>query len=332
MYSRWGVFNLILTLCVAFVLIFQVLNSVESTTTQKNKNEKRREGSFGRKHSVPWEPLNKTNPYLKWCPAAACYNSPACSPCNRRFLFILATPRSGSTTILQTLNELPGVRLSGENDNVFYNLWNLINFGEIKTVLRQNYDQNSSFWIHNAVTRGAMACTIQNFMETINPPPLLTQKYSKILPLSKYDDSTIIGAKMIRVQKNKWQPKLVAEFIREYFPCAKFVVNIRSDVQSQLRSQETTFKDSKNPDTDRIIQHNKFLISLTEVLGDNAILIDMIEWSKDIKVLNDAIEWIGFRDCEIENVIHTNHGKDGFQQEAQEKRLFGPMCHYPHLK
>lgn len=334
----WSNCNLILTLSIIVILIIQIYNSVENTTTQKNKNENENEqiegGGFRRKHRVQLEHFNKTNPYAQWCPAATCHNSPICSPCNRRFLFILATARSGSTTILQTLNELPGVRLSGENNNLFYNLWKLINYGGIKTTLRQNYDQNSSFWIHNAVPRGAMACTIQNFMETINPPPLLSQKYSKLIPLSKYDDSKIIGAKMIRVQKdnNKWKPKFVADFIRENFPCAKFVVNIRSDVQSQLKSQETTFVKHLNNTTNPILQQNIFLLSLAEEIGENAIQIDMMEWSKDVSVLNNVFKWIGFQGCTLETVIHTNDGKDGFQQEAQEKRLFGPTCHYPHLQ
>ena len=52
--------------------------------------------------------------------------------CNRRYLFILATPRSGSTTMFTTLNALPGVRLSGENPDVFLNLWQLMGGKEKK--------------------------------------------------------------------------------------------------------------------------------------------------------------------------------------------------------
>jgi hypothetical protein len=32
-----------------------------------------------------------------------------CQPCKQRFLFIIATGRSGSTTLLSMLNQLPGV-------------------------------------------------------------------------------------------------------------------------------------------------------------------------------------------------------------------------------
>ena len=68
-----------------------------------------------RKDAPIWEPFNSTNPHIGWCPHADCYNSPICTPCRRRFLLIIATGRSGSTTLLSMINQLPGVRLSGEN-------------------------------------------------------------------------------------------------------------------------------------------------------------------------------------------------------------------------
>ena len=68
-----------------------------------------------------WEPFNTTNPHSKsWCPKAVCQNSPMCAPCNRRHLLLLATARSGSTTLLSMLNQLPLVRMSGENNNELY--------------------------------------------------------------------------------------------------------------------------------------------------------------------------------------------------------------------
>ena len=57
-----------------------------------------------------FEPFNSTNPHEKsWCPSAICNNSPLCQPCKKRFLFILAIGRSGSTTLLSMLNHLPNV-------------------------------------------------------------------------------------------------------------------------------------------------------------------------------------------------------------------------------
>jgi len=287
------------------------------------------------KNRIGEEPFNETNPYLSsWCPAAACPNSPVCSPCSQRFLFILATARSGSTTILQTLNTLPGVRLSGENDNVFYNLWKLTSGERMKHTLNQDYDQDTGPWMHNAIPRGAMSCTVQNFMKTINPPQLSIQKFSNALPLSTSDRSTIIGAKMIRIQrrKNDWSPFNVTKFIRKNFPCAKVVVSIRSDVQSELKSMNNTFfKHPVNFTIEDLLKQNEFLLSVAKLMGkDAARVIDITKWSDDISILNDLIEWIGFKNCILENIVRTNQGKSGFEQE-KVGTSFGPTCRYPYL-
>ena len=52
-----------------------------------------------------------------WCDCAACARRPGvrCDLCEGRHVFVLGTGRSGSTTILEALNSLPGVALSGEN-------------------------------------------------------------------------------------------------------------------------------------------------------------------------------------------------------------------------
>ena len=63
--------------------------------------------------------FNDTNPHnanlkegeTSFCPYATCHNSPICGPCNQRFIFIAATARSGSTSLLYMINSLPNVRL-----------------------------------------------------------------------------------------------------------------------------------------------------------------------------------------------------------------------------
>ena len=61
-------------------------------------------------HEQKFEPFNQTNPHQdSYCPKAVCNNSPLCQPCKKRFLFIVATGRSGSTTLLHMLNYLPNV-------------------------------------------------------------------------------------------------------------------------------------------------------------------------------------------------------------------------------
>jgi len=87
------------------ILLFNLYSSRWFTQKIKQKN------------NIIWEPFNRTNPHIGWCSHANCSNSPICTPCRRRFLLIISTGRSGSTTLLSMMNQLPGVRLAGENRN-----------------------------------------------------------------------------------------------------------------------------------------------------------------------------------------------------------------------
>ena len=75
--------------------------------------------------------------------------------------------------------------------------------------------------------------------------------------------------KTIRFQKGDWSVQEASNFLREYFPCSRVVANIRSDVESQLKSMSNTFKNDHKgaDDTDKILKMNDFLIRVAEVKG-----------------------------------------------------------------
>ena len=66
-------------------------------------------------------PYNAINHHPSWCPYATCNNTPHCKPCQRRFLIVVATGRSGSTTLMNLLDKLPNVRMAGENKGQLLN-------------------------------------------------------------------------------------------------------------------------------------------------------------------------------------------------------------------
>lgn len=76
-------------------------------------------------------PLSNSRHVVKnhssWCPSATCHNTDLCHPCDRRFLILLATGRSGSTSMMYMLDSLPGVRMSGENNAILNHLQQLVN-------------------------------------------------------------------------------------------------------------------------------------------------------------------------------------------------------------
>jgi hypothetical protein len=107
----------------------------------------------------------------------------------------------------------------------------------------------------------------------------------------------------------------MALFLKEVFPCARFVVNYRSDFEAQLQSWNEAGFDPY----DSLPHVNDRLFYLADLLGsDYAYKVDMTEWSKDIGVLNQLVYWMGFRECEFEEVLRVNT-HDAFRTQVPLK-------------
>mmetsp|Transcript_25428 Transcript_25428/g.31330 ORF Transcript_25428/g.31330 Transcript_25428/m.31330 type:complete len:386 (-) Transcript_25428:255-1412(-) len=304
--------------------------SMEDSSTEPTKKRKFRH-------------FNRTNLYENsWCPQATCYNSPMCTPCSRRFLFIIATGRSGSTTLLKMFNTLPNVRLSGENYNEFYRAYqlssNLIvehpkDFYDEEIASKGRFmhaDVKVGPFLHNAMPIGSMSCVMQNLVHTLNPPAL----HKEDLPF--YDEekerNKILGAKMIRVPFMKnWVPQEAADFLIDSFPCSRYIINMRSDVNSQVESVISAFGNPHEREEIRADyeSQNLFLQRLFRLLGgDKAKLIDMMDWMNDASILNEVIDWLGFEGCAFESLVHENHDRYGHDETT--KIDLGPNCTYPY--
>jgi hypothetical protein len=284
--------------------------------------------------------FNQTNPFdHSWCPHATCFNSPICSPCNRRFLFIIATGRSGSTTLLKMFNQLPNVRLSGENYNALFQASRIPNIFEKnpKHFINKKVMKNEQFmhgavkdgpFSHNAIPMGSMSCVMQHLVSTLNPPPLTneTQSYDIVEEANK-----ILGMKVIRLQNSPWTPKETARFFQENFPCSRIILNIRSNAENQVNSFAYAFKrrnitkEESMEITENIEKQNVFLKRLHAFLGNEiAHLIDMTEWKEDVEILNEVVKWLGFDQCSFNTLLHENF--DGYGHDNETKIDLGKDC------
>ena len=302
-----------------------------------------------------WSPYNTVNPHPSFCPQATCNNTPHCKPCQRRFLIIIATGRSGSTTLMNLLDKLPNVRMAGENKGQLIN--DYATYRTLHDSIELELESTKGVegaWKHFPISKQAISCPIQNLYEAINPPPELTVNFR-----GSYDDSqTIIGFKTVRLHQaledmvtdksNYYHNETMlfsspqsqkqnhhhndeftnwSEFLIETFPCAKFVFNVRGDIDKQVQSWLAAF--GTHLDGDVIRTYNHQLSTLAAKLGsDQARVIDMSEWSKKdgsgLNVLNDLVEWLGFRQCTFSSLIHSNH--DGYGKD-QTKLSLGDRCH-----
>lgn len=288
--------------------------------------------SFQNKIQERWNPFNDTNPHSKsWCPFAKCYNSPLCTPCNRRHLLIIATGRSGSTSLLKMMNYLPGVRLSGENMNELFEAFQLeknLKGSKHHNILSNENEITEGAFIHNSIPRNSMACAIQHITSVINPPPKYIQEHDNIRSIRKYDSNTIMGLKTIRFHQGYWSVKDATEFLQRNFPCSRILINVRSDFESQSLSLTSNLNIKKGKEKEKLKQANEFLKNLANSLGeDMSRLLDMDEWANDVKIINEILVWLGFKDCAFNSTLHENI--NGYERDRSAV-ILGNNCRYAH--
>lgn len=281
------------------------------------------------------KPFNRNNPNKAWCPEARCYNSPVCSPCNRRYLFIVATGRSGSTSLLKMFNHLPNVRISGENWNELYHASQLLKTLESNPHFISRNDMklgpfmhraiDDGPFLHNAMPKGSFACVMHSFIKFLNPPRM--DPRTNVMFDEEEESKLILGAKVIRLQQANWTTNRARRFLTESFPCARFIINIRSGSAEQAKSMVDAFAKTDFEETYNSIQNQtSFLKELSDRLGQKAKLIDMDEWKDDVSILNNVLDWLGFENCSFNTIIHENH--DTFGRDNSNLDL-GPQCRYP---
>jgi len=283
--------------------------------------------SIGKTRPIqPWSPYSTINPNIDWCPQATCHNSPLCHPCDRKFLIIIATGRSGSTTLTNMIDLLPGVRMAGENNgHLAFGYHEMENLEETEDFKLHSRKEIVGAWRHHPIAEQSTSCPIQHMFEIMNPPS------EHVLNLrTGFDDSNaIIGFKTIRFHDETQfgtTYEQSVEFLMKTFPCARFIINIRGDVEAQKSSWFKAFGTEMDGNIIRGV--NRRLENIAAYLGqERARLVDMSEWSQKngsgLYVLNEMIEWLGFKGCQFPSLLHSN--KDGYGVDFQKYSL-GDHC------
>jgi hypothetical protein len=260
----------------------------------------------------------KTN--TAWCPTAQCNHGDSltrhekrpCDTCARRFLIILAQARSASTTLVEMLDLLPNVRIGGENNNI------LIRFKEMHEVLEKSpygvWKSHEGAWKHNPANPDDWVCLGQSLVETVYPPPpqpFVDHDHADVAD----DTNTIIGFKTIRFAmegKRVYNITDHVQYFRTLFPCARFLINIRSDAAAIASSRQHVFKadkDKKRSALELVAKREADMLrEAVELFGNQtAMLLDSSHWTKDISLLNQAVSWLGFdEDCHFHELLEFN--------------------------
>ena len=220
----------------------------------------------------------------------ACGNN--CNLTAHEWVFILGTGRSGSTTVLEMINELPNVELSGEHDG------ELFSFMDLRERMKHTLEHNGDAWLQeiNALKENELFCMMQRWFF------LHTGKVCS--------RSTIHGFKEVRY--NTFEQ---LDFIGDAFPNAKIVMSYRRDLEKQ--SNSSWFKDTENSHDALFFQTRK-LVKWAEAHPTRSYLMPLEDFSAGN--FTALYRWLGFTHCEALAVTHANNGAetDGYHHGSND--------------
>ena len=264
-----------------------------------------------------------TTTHPEWCPNAQCHNTALCSPCQRSFLIVITSPRSASTTLTWMLDSLPGITMGGENNDALKSIKSMqdriLQDPNMQMANQEDLQGKMSAWSHHPFVHQSFACVSQQMIRDINPPLLNPQDPTQFAD-AQQEAHEIVGFKTIRFFNGittQEKEQELASWLNTNFPCARIVININSNVQSEAESLHELFYD-KDESRDTIIARIQRKIDqskrLANLLGpDKAYLLDKVEWtSGNMTYLNDAIQWLGFHEsCRFEQLLDLNKRTKG---------------------
>jgi hypothetical protein len=220
--------------------------------------------------------------------------------CARKFLFVVAAGRSGSTTVMGMLNGIPGVFLSGENN------------GEV-TRLRELYEAR-------AARRRAMAAA-SNGTRDQHGATAASQQQEDLMSIQRWiweanlppafidPNPTIVGFKEIR-----WTPEDIA-FIQQVCPCSRFIINARRNAHKQAES--SFYQASATPLQDVERANQRLVATKRAILPPERLFsVDLEDFS--VASFNRiAADWLGIS-CRFRALIHSN--ADGSIRPGKQAR------------
>ena len=301
--------NLVVIIVVVFIL---TVSSEKSIFTHLGSCGNRVE-NMGARHNA----TSNAQTNWSWCPYASCFDSAMCTPCQRRFLILICTGRSASTTLTWMIDALPGVRMAGENADTLHYLKNMKEGVMEKEVWATSAGNGRGAWSHNNVPPQSFSCVAQHMIETINPPKLET---GKSLPEEEEnvreedDQTTIVGFKTIRFLSGpESDDNKLVEFIKNNFPCSKIVINYTSNITRQSNSAWYAAQE-KNSSLSKLREANARLRKISTMFGPQAYTLDSAVWVKNISMLNEMVNWLGFSEkCHFASLLAFNVGGRGYE-------------------
>jgi len=239
-----------------------------------------------------------------------------CNLCAHDWVIVLATGRSGSTSVLQMLNALPGFFIAGEHRGAIKNLmgfWREVfqtpgmptNWaGKTDVVGFKNNTRSIGAWFHAARSKKHVLCTLQKAAQTL---------------LGDIDGSiyTTLGFKEIR-----YDNKEALTFLTQLFPCARFVVNIRRNLKAQSHSAFWNQPGKRDEVLKVLKSESQTLRGWQAKDRSRRFLLELEDFSTH--TFNSLLHWLGVTGCKYKQVAHAND--DNSYNKLSAEALLAGTC------
>eukprot|EP00415_Alexandrium_ostenfeldii_P003220 UN3220 len=194
----------------------------------------------------------------------------------------MGTGRGGSTTVQEMMGSVPGFYIAGENAGLMNKQLDMFQ------ILRAaDGHGGSSSWAHAPVSQHGMFCAVQHYIK-------------EAIGAAAFPATHTIGFKEIR-----WgEDAKLADFMLKVFPCARFIVNTRRDLDRQLASQHHAFHGQ--PDAKRLEKVTRMLEKWQSNHHLHASVIHLEDFS--LERFNQLLQWLNVTDCRFKSVAHANPG------------------------
>ena len=203
--------------------------------------------------------------------------------CERNWLFQVSTGRSGSTSLMNMLNDLPNVYIAGENAGLFESLYAL-HKSSIRTRFRER--RNSAWW-HHPVDRSKLRRIVRTYVESA-------------IGLKQNQNYAWVGFKEIRFETDD-----ELDYLLSLFPCSKVIVNIRRDVVGQHKSR-ATFKKATPIPISALKSQNDMLLKWSEKHPNRVFTLALEDFNLDN--FDRLAVWLDFPNCHFKQIAHANRG------------------------
>ncbi|CAE7249894.1 unnamed protein product [Symbiodinium natans] len=197
--------------------------------------------------------------------------------CKRKFLFIVATGRSGSTSLMNMVSLIDGVFLYGENYGALRHLGQmqerffstLAAQGHDAPLLAERLLLHSQDWLWDFLT----------------PPSFLNDWKQSV---------SIRGFKEIRWDATAFQ------FVRRTCPCSRFIFNYRLDKDAQSQSAFYKTRNASPESLSIFTQQMRQLLEETELP-----FLELPLENFTLSSFNRLAHWLG-AECRFTNITHSN--------------------------